>query len=361
MPEVSLSLGWMWGQASLGVPTPQEDGTARGGESPEPRLGWVKSNSGRSLRHSKGWGAFFLGTTAGFLFAGILPAVAVAPLLIAWRRFGAVWGGAAVTVGVLFLLLTVGTTAAAVGFLLAAGAPASLLGWTLKNFGAARGIGVAAGVYGVAVILAVLASGSSLGGLAQEAVGQTFKTMGEAGGTSLPEGEVAQLSSWVGRLAPSLVVAMTAVMMWWNVLVARAFAGEMITADDLALFRLPFPLVMGVMGAALPVVFQMGPIGGDLPRLGPALDVGLNLLLVLAVAYTLQGVAVVVMTLRRWRLGLLASVFATVAVMTTVLLAPLPYLLLGLFDPWFDFRKLEGSGPESGAGGGVLPPSRSER
>jgi hypothetical protein len=84
-------------------------------------------------------------------------------------------------------------------------------------------------------------------------------------------------------------------------------------------------------------------IGGISPLLTGALRAaGLNLLAVIAFCFLLQGLAVFRYSLLRWSLGPVGLVAVSVALVVLTLYGAAPFLLflVGLFDPFFDFRKI---------------------
>lgn len=74
---------------------------------------------------------------------------------------------------------------------------------------------------------------------------------------------------------------------------------------------------------------------------GPLRPVGINLMILLATVYSFQGFAICVFYMNRWNVPLLFRSFLYVMIIFqsfgTILL-----LVLGIFDTWFDFRKLSG-------------------
>ncbi len=140
------------------------------------------------------------------------------------------------------------------------------------------------------------------------------------------------------RLLPSLAIMSTLLVVWANLLLARPL---------LAARRLPFPaygplnrwrspehLVWGIIACGVMVAFA----GGALKLLG------LNGLLVLLVVYFFQGIAIVAFFFEKKGFPRLLRVFIYSLVAVQQMLVLL-VIALGLFDTWFNFRKLGSQDP----------------
>lgn len=140
------------------------------------------------------------------------------------------------------------------------------------------------------------------------------------------------------RLAPGLLVAGSLLLAWANLVLSRRTslaAGEPAEAQArLSLFKLPESLVWVLILAGAVIWF-----GEDWWFWG-----AVNVLLVLGVAYFFQGLAVLVYWLEKknapriLRLGVYALL--AVEAFLAILVA-----LAGLFDIWFNFRRLEKTPP----------------
>ncbi|HVR44483.1 MAG TPA: DUF2232 domain-containing protein [Thermoanaerobaculia bacterium] len=95
---------------------------------------------------------------------------------------------------------------------------------------------------------------------------------------------------------------------------------------------------------AFPEMLLFGFVAGGLAPLasGSLRSLGFGILLVVAFLYLLQGLAVFRFHQVRLRLGLLGSLLAvlTLLLLTPYGVSPALLFLIGLFDPFFDFRKL---------------------
>lgn len=149
---------------------------------------------------------------------------------------------------------------------------------------------------------------------------------------------VARVMVW---MLPALAAGATLLSLWASLLAARAI---------LAARGLPSPAwgPLDRWKAPDALVWAVVASGGLLlvPSL-PAKGVGLNGVLVLGVVYFFQGIAVVAHTFRRKGVPrpVRAMIYALIGLQQ---LAALGVALLGLFDTWFDFRKL-GRNPASTA------------
>ena len=152
-----------------------------------------------------------------------------------------------------------------------------------------------------------------------------------AGAPLVPGVSQAEVEGLLQRLLPGLVVANTGLVAWINVILARQLV--FITTGQqpdppLYHWTLPEWLIFVALGAGF-LLFL--PVAG-------LRYLSLNLLLVLAVLYFSQGVAVVATWFIRLRLPRPLRVVGYVL----MFLNPLFFLIitLGLLDLWLDFRRL---------------------
>lgn len=157
--------------------------------------------------------------------------------------------------------------------------------------------------------------------------------MGDAATLEKAVREIADLTV---KLRPAfeaaLLVAVTAAA---YALSAAALGRFGIAARTLAPFgtwRAPFALVW---------LFAAG-LAGVLAGRTPARDVGANLLVFASLVYLTIGLSVLLRQLRRRRMPVVLLVlFSIAALFVAFPLFPVLILCTGLFDTWFDFRKLE--------------------
>lgn len=298
------------------------------------------------------------GGLSALLFSGPLMPFAVAPVVIVHRRHGRGWGIAAAGTAAAAVAALTGEGATGLVYLLGVGSLGLLLGDMLgRTRSAAAAVGVAAAVYcgslGLAGGLAAWVAGDSIPERMGEAALEILRTAPAAGADlGLDAAGVQEVAGWIARLFPGILAAGVVLTSWMAVLVTRWFAGRGAVPGDLAHFRLPMRVMWTAMAVAVVVVLQMGPIGASVPRIGPALPVALNVMIVLGTAYLLQGIAVSAHWIRRLPLGPFTAALAGAVQAMTVLGFPLLYLLVGLFDPWFDFRRLEHGREEQVPGDG---------
>jgi len=135
------------------------------------------------------------------------------------------------------------------------------------------------------------------------------------------------------RLLPSLAIMSTLLVVWANLLLARPLLAArrlpIPAYGPLNRWRAPEHLVWGLIVCGAMVAFA----GGALKLLG------LNGLLVLLVVYFFQGIAIVAFFFEKKGFPRLLRVFiySLVAVQQMLVLV---VIALGLFDTWFNFRKL---------------------
>ncbi len=160
------------------------------------------------------------------------------------------------------------------------------------------------------------------------------QVLGEAGGAAgptIPGVAPDQMPGLLQRLLPGLLVTNTALVAWLNVVLARQIVfilGGGRPEPAMYNWAPPEWVIFGLLGAGF---LLLVPVPG-------ARLLGLNLLMVLAVLYFSQGVAVVATWLLRLGLPRLLRVVGYIL----LFLNPFFFLIitLGLMDLWLDFRRL---------------------
>lgn len=265
------------------------------------------------------------------------------PLILLRLRWGRGWTLCALSILGGGLAITSGPEVA-MAFALEFGLPAFILGECLaaevraEVAFASGGLAAAAGGF---LLLSYGSSGGSGGGvLAAPFDALLREVQGFVAQQPLQPGQGRDLVAIIERLRPVLMPVLPGFLVAFGLLGAalQAFLArwaeqrlrsETAAGRSLAV-QLPEPLVWGLIAAGL--LYLSGR-----PVLRP---VGLNLLLICAVLYFLQGLSIVTLLLRRFRLPS-SLVGLSVAL---VFLHPLFVLLVaavGLFDVWFAFRRLE--------------------
>lgn len=130
-----------------------------------------------------------------------------------------------------------------------------------------------------------------------------------------------------------LVVGMTMSFAMSLMLIPRLPVGIRGVGDMLRFRALRFPdwlLLAFVAGGLSPLAD------------GVVQKIGLNVLVVVVFLYFLQGLAILRALLAKLQLGFfgMAMTFALLLLLTQFFIAPVALFLAGLFDPFFDFRKL---------------------
>ncbi len=160
------------------------------------------------------------------------------------------------------------------------------------------------------------------------------QVLGDTGGapvTLIPGMSAADVERLLQRLLPGLVITNSGLVAWINVILARrltvAFGwGEQ--EPPLYYFAVPEWLIFGVLGAGFLLLIPVYWL-----RL-----LSLNLLVVMALLYFSQGVAVVSAWFHRFGLPRVLRIIGY----PLLFLYPLVFIVitLGLTDLWFDFRRL---------------------
>ncbi len=135
------------------------------------------------------------------------------------------------------------------------------------------------------------------------------------------------------RIMPGISIACTLGIAWVNMLVVRRYCRKfglgVLIRDDWTLWKSPEPLVWLLIAGGVAFLLPLD----DLKY--PAM----NVLIVLGSIYFLQGLAIAAFYFEKWKLpvifrGLAYGVFLVQQFASIIVAA------LGLFDVWFDFRKL---------------------
>ena len=168
-----------------------------------------------------------------------------------------------------------------------------------------------------------------------EIMAAVHQVLGDAAGGSsaavLPGVSQADLEALVQRLLPGLVVANTGLVAWLNVILARQIAfllGWGKPEPPLYFWATPEWLIFVALGAGFLLLIPLSAVR----------SLSLNLLLVLALLYFCQGVAVVA----AWFNRLSLPRFMRLIGYPLLFLNPFFFLIitLGLMDLWLDFRRL---------------------
>jgi uncharacterized protein YybS (DUF2232 family) len=165
-----------------------------------------------------------------------------------------------------------------------------------------------------------------------EIIDTVRQVLGEAGtGPLVPGVATGELEHLLERLLPGLMVANLGLVAWLNVVLARQICfllgwGE--PAPPLYYWKVPEWLIFVLLGAGF---LLLVPVSG-------VRYAGLNLLLVVAIIYFTQGVAVVATWFQR--LGIPRPL--RIIGYPLLFLNPVIFLIitLGLMDLWLDFRRL---------------------
>ncbi len=160
----------------------------------------------------------------------------------------------------------------------------------------------------------------------------------EAGGMSkeapLLEEALQRIVPLMAKLAPGGVLSSLLIICWLNLLILRRYRrlqrSPAVLWDEWSRWKAPEHLVWGVIASGF-ALFLPG---------APALKtVSLNVLVVLGTVYLLQGMAVLGFYFDRWRVPrFLRAVLYGLVLLQQI--ATLLAVFMGLFDMWFDFRRI---------------------
>lgn len=126
------------------------------------------------------------------------------------------------------------------------------------------------------------------------------------------------------KLFPSITVIGTAMIMWFNLVIASKLAFKI----DLSQWSCPDWVI---------IVFIIASVSSILPN-KEVNTIGLNLLLIVCIAYFFQGLSVVVFMFETMKIWTGWRIFFYMLIITQMYIMIMA-ILLGLFDNWFYFRK----------------------
>ncbi len=275
-------------------------------------------------------------------FPGALSPAPTAVAVIRWG-FPSAWivPGCSAVIGSLLLFLL--NLPESIPYLLGLLGMGVLLGYGLRQgWSPEKTVGYSSlfvlGMTGLFLVLAFSEAKGEMAGLIEQdlqaAITSAFK---EIGGSSL---EIQELQSklidtvpLMVKTLPGVIIASTLGVSWINLLVARRYcrtaAAELCTSEKLTSWKSPEFIVWFVIAGGLMVLLPVGDL--KFP--------GINLLIVTSAIYFLQGLAIMAFFFERWKLPLFVKGFVY-ALLFLQQFASMATAALGLFDTWFDFRKL---------------------
>jgi uncharacterized protein YybS (DUF2232 family) len=276
------------------------------------------------------------------IFAGVLTPSPISLAVI--RRGGAgAWGvaGCAALIGsvILYLLDLSGN----IPFLLALIGMGAVMGYGFRSqWSTEKIVGLSSLlVIGVAGLFAVLAFMETKGEMVRlieqdlrDAISLTLKQLGVSSvENSEMESNLLESVPLIVRIIPGVLISCAIGISWLNMLISRRYcrvaAAEYCVFDSLTLWKTREYLVWFVIAGGLMVILPVGEL--RLP--------GINLLIVMGTLYFFQGLAIVAFYFERWKMPFFVKGFIY-AVLFLQQFASMVVAALGLFDVWFDFRKL---------------------
>ncbi|MGO9372633.1 MAG: DUF2232 domain-containing protein [Syntrophobacteraceae bacterium] len=278
---------------------------------------------------------------AGF-FSGLFTPAPTALAVIRWG-FPAAWyvPGCAGVLGSLILYLL--DSSHGIPYLLALIGMGAIIGHGSRSqWSTEKTIGVSSLlVIGMAGLFSMLAfsetSGELVRQIEQDLRGAISATLKQFGSSSFETQELEQnlldTVPLMVRIIPGVFISCTLGIAWLNLLISRRFcraaAIEFCASEKLTLWKTPEFIVWFVIAGGLMVLLPVG----DLKLLG------FNLLIVIGTIYFFQGLAIVSFYFEKWKMPFFVKGFVY-AVLFLQQFALMATAVLGLFDVWFDFRKL---------------------
>jgi uncharacterized protein YybS (DUF2232 family) len=275
-------------------------------------------------------------------FSGVLTPAPTALAVIRWG-FPNAWlvpGCSAVIGAVVLYLLSLSDSIPYLLVLIGLGA---LMGYGFRSqWSSEKIVGLCSllvvGMAGVFLVLALIETkGELVRQIEQDLQNVISATLKQIGGSSPDTGELeSRLLATVPlivRIIPGVLISCTLGICWFNLLICRRYCraagAEFCVLEDLTLWKAPEFMVWFVIAGGLMLLLPVG--GLKVP--------GFNLLIVMGTIFFLQGLAIVAFYFERWK-----SPFYVKGLVYTVLFlqqfASMAVAILGLFDVWFDFRRL---------------------
>jgi len=196
----------------------------------------------------------------------------------------------------------------------------------------------AIGMAGLVLMLALAETKGELFSLIEQemraAISATLKQFwGPSPETQELESKLADAVPLMVQTMPGMLASCALVISWLNLLISRRYCSmasiELCAPERLTLWKTPefivwFAIAGGLM-VLLPVKdFKMG---------------GINLLVVMGTIYFLHGLAIMAFYFEKWKLPFFIKGFLY-ALLFLLQFASMATAALGLFDIWFDFRRL---------------------
>lgn len=194
------------------------------------------------------------------------------------------------------------------------------------------------GIAGLFAILAFIESNGGLVGLMEQDLREVISaTLKQFGGSSIEntevEGNLLEYVPLIVRMIPGVLISGAILIAWLNLLISRRYcrtaAAEYCVVDRLTLWKAPEFFVWFLIAGGLMIILPVGDL--RLP--------GINVVVVMGALYFLQGLAIVAFFFERWKMPFFIKGFVY-AVLFLQQFASMVVAALGLFDVWFDFRKL---------------------
>jgi uncharacterized protein YybS (DUF2232 family) len=278
---------------------------------------------------------------AGF-FSGVLTPAPTALAVIRWG-FPNAWlvPGCSAVIGSLTLYLL--SLSDSIPYLLALIGLGVIMGYGFRSrWPAEKTVGLSSlFVIGLMALFAILAFIETKGELVsliekdfQEIISAALKQFaGSSPETQELESRLVAAVPMIVRIIPGVLISCTLGISWLNLLVCRRYcraaAIDSCVLEKLTLWKAPEFMVWFVIAGGLMLLLPVGNL--SLP--------GINLLIVMGTIFFFQGLAIVAFYFEKWKFPFYVK-GPVYAVLFLQQFASMATAVLGLFDVWFDFRKL---------------------
>lgn len=129
----------------------------------------------------------------------------------------------------------------------------------------------------------------------------------------------------------------------FNLMMAkRIFKDTFVSLGDFSQWKMPFYAVwVTIAGIAVGLAkFYIPPAWASQPEWNLLLDIALNLLVILATLYFIQGLAIVAFYLKKWNVGSLGQLGLYLAIVILLQVLGIVVVMLGFFDAWLNVRRM---------------------
>jgi uncharacterized protein YybS (DUF2232 family) len=162
-----------------------------------------------------------------------------------------------------------------------------------------------------------------------------YRQSGDVSGDALVmiESTLLQMKEIVPRLLPGILGAVILLVTWVTMTIGNMLAlrnNQVLPWQNMRLWQLPERLIWLAIATGILALLPVAPFRW----------VGINVLLLLCLIYTFQGLSILVFFMHKWKVPILFRSFIYVMIVFQTL-GTVVLLVLGVAESWFDFRKLK--------------------